>query len=89
MTPFVIAPGVSDRKRLEDPADRLSGLRPEKKVNVIGHETIAEESQGLALPGFGKGIKEGEAVGVIAKNISAIITPVEGVINQAVVHRAR
>ena len=80
---------MSDRKRLQDAADRLSGLRPEKKVKVIGHETIAEESQGVALPGLGKGIKERESVGIIAKNISAVVAPVKGVINQAVVSRAR
>jgi hypothetical protein len=89
MMPPVIAPGMGDRKGLQDPADRLFGLRPEKKVKVIGHETIAEEPQGVALPSFGKCIKEGEAVGIIAENVSAVVAAVEGVINQAVVYRAR
>ena len=58
-------------------------------MKVVGHEAIAQESQGVALPGLGKGIKEGESIGIIAKNISAVVASVEGVINQAVVSRAR
>ena len=47
MMPRVIAPRMSDCQRLQDASDRLSGIRLEKKMKVIGHETIAEESHTL------------------------------------------
>jgi hypothetical protein len=86
---LVIAPGVGDREGLEDSADRLSGLGPDQEVKVIGHETIAEEPEGVAVPGLGEGLEEGDAVGVVAEDIPAVVATVEGVIHQAVIDGAR
>lgn len=74
---FVITPRVCDSKGLEDSADRLSGFRTKEKMEVIGHEAIAEQSKGIVLAGLGERVKEHEAIGIIAKDIVAVISAVE------------
>jgi hypothetical protein len=46
-------------------------------------------TQEAAIPSFGQGPNEGEAVGIVAKQVSAIVAAVEGEINQAVAYRTR
>jgi hypothetical protein len=86
---FVITPGVRHSQRLQDPADRLSGLRTKEQMEVIGHEAITEQSERIALAGLGEGIKECEAIGINGEDISAVIAPVEGTVDQAIIDRAR
>ena len=74
--PFVIAPWMCNGKRLQDSADRLSGLWPDEKVEVIGHEAITEKPERVAIPGLGKGLKEGDAVTIVAQDIGAVVAAV-------------
>jgi hypothetical protein len=83
--PLVMAPRVGDGEGLEDAADRLPGLGADEEVEVVGHEAIAEEPEGIAVLGLGQGLEEGDAVGVVAEDVAAV----EGVIDQAVVDGAR
>jgi hypothetical protein len=58
-------------------------------MKVIGHETIAEEAKRKAFLGLGEGLEEGDAVGVVAQDKSAVVTAIEGVIDETVVDGAR
>ena len=86
---LVIAPGVGHGQGLKDSTDRLPALGPEQEVEVIGHQAIAEESEGVAVLGLGEGFQEGDAVAVVTEDILAVVPPVEGVIDQTVVDGAR
>jgi hypothetical protein len=86
---LVVAPGMGDRKRLEDSADRLPGLGPDHEVEVIGHEAIAEEAKRVTILGLGESFEKGDAIVVIAEDITAVIATVESVIDQAVIDGAR
>jgi hypothetical protein len=86
---FVVSPGMRDSKRLEDSADRLSGLRPDEQVKVIGHEAIAEQAKRIAVLGFGEGAEEGSPVGIVPKDIGAVVAAVEDVIDQSVIDGSR
>ena len=89
LMPLVITPGVGYCKGLKDSANRLSGLGPDQEVEVIGHETIAKEPEGVAVPGLGEGLEEGDAVVVVAEDVPAVVATVEGVIHRAVIDGAR
>jgi hypothetical protein len=86
---LVIAPGVGDGERLEDAADRLAGLGAEQEVEMVGHQAIAEELEGVAAPGAVEGVEEGEVVAVVVEDGGAVVAPVQGMIDQAVVDGPR
>ena len=56
---------------------------------MIGHETIAEEAKRIAFLGLGEGLEEGDAVGVIAKDVGAVVAAIEGMIDETVIDGAR
>jgi hypothetical protein len=85
MMPLVITPGVGYREGFEDSADRLADLGLEQQMKVIGHEAIAEEAKRITFLGVGEGFKEGNAVGVVAKDVGAV----EGMIDETVIDGAR
>jgi hypothetical protein len=74
---FMVSPGMRDGKRLEDSADRLSGLWPDEQANRI------------AVLGFGEGAEEGSPVGIVPKDIGAVVAAVEDVIDQSVIDGSR
>jgi hypothetical protein len=43
----------------------------------------------ITLPALAEGIKKCEAIGIIAVDVSAVIAPVEHVVDQAIIDRAR
>jgi hypothetical protein len=47
----VVPPGVGDGERLEDAADRLARLGAEEELEVVGHQAVAEEPEGISLLG--------------------------------------
>ena len=58
-------------------------------MEVIGHETIAEEAERIAFLGPGEGLEEGDVVGVVAEDLGAIVAPIDGVIDQIILNCAR
>jgi hypothetical protein len=81
----MIPPGVGDGQGLEDSADRLSELRADEEVEVVGHEAIAEEAEGIALPGLGEGLQEGDPIVIVAEDDGPVVAAIEGVIDEAVI----
>jgi hypothetical protein len=75
-------------RELEDSADRLPELGPEQPIKVIDHETIAEEAKRLAFLGFAEGLEERDAVGVVAKDVSAVVAAIECVMDETIVDGA-
>ena len=53
-----------------------------------GHEAITEQSERIAVAGLGECIKECEAIGIIVEDVSAVIAPVKGMVDQAIIDRA-
>ncbi len=86
---LMVAPGVGDCEGLQDSTDRLAAFGPKQEVEMIGHETIAEKAKRIAVFGFGKRFEKGNAVRIVAEDIGAIVTPVEGMINECIVNRPR
>jgi hypothetical protein len=82
--PLVIMPGVGSREGFEDSTDRLPDLGPEQKMKMIGHETRAKETKRIALLGLGEGLEKGDVVGV-AKDVSAVVAAIKGVIDEPVI----
>ena len=85
---LVESPRVGDRQRLDDPADRLPWLGPQEQVEVVGHQAVAEEPERTALLGIGEGLEEGEVIVVIGEDGGAVVAPVVGVIDLAIVLNA-
>ncbi len=54
-------------------------------MEVIGHETIAEEAEGIAVLGLGEGFEEGDTVAVITEDVGAVVAAVEGVIDEPII----
>jgi hypothetical protein len=44
---------------------------------------MAEEAEGIALLGVGDGLEKGEVIGVAGEDITAIVAPVEGVLDRS------
>jgi hypothetical protein len=86
---LVISPGMGYGDGLEDAADRSASLGPDQQVEVVGHEAVAEQGEGVAFLGAGEGFEEGDAIGIVGKNVSPVIAAVERVIDQSVVDGAR
>ena len=89
MVPLVTTPGVAYREGLEDLTYRLPKLRLEQEMKVIGHETRAEEAKRIAFFGLGESQEEGDAVGAVAEDVSAVVAAIEGLIDEAVIDGAR
>jgi hypothetical protein len=70
---------------LEDPADRLPGLGPNQQVEVVGHEAVAEEPEGVAVLRATEGREKRVVIRVGCENIAAI----ENVVDQSAVDRSR
>ena len=56
---------------------------------MIGHQAIAEDAEGIALLSVGDGLEKGKVIGVVGEDITAIVAPVEGVVDQSVVDGSR
>jgi hypothetical protein len=69
---------------LEDVADRPARLGAEEEVEVVGHQAVAEEPKGIAIPGHGEGLEEGEVIVVVGEDGGAVVAAVERVIDEAV-----
>jgi hypothetical protein len=80
----MVMPGVGHGQGLEDTANRLTVLGLEEEVEVIRHQAVAEEAEGIAQLGLAQGIQERLEVVVPEENGEAVVAPVEGVVEQAV-----
>jgi hypothetical protein len=58
-------------------------------MEVVGHQAIAEEAEGVALLGGGEGLEEGEMVVVISEDRGPVVAPIEGMIEQSFFGGAR
>jgi len=76
---------VGHGERLEDPADRLPGFGPHKQVEMVGHQAITQEPEGIAVLGECKCLEESDVVVVVGEDHGAVVAAVEGVVNQSVV----
>ncbi len=88
LSPTMNTPGVGDRQRLQDAADRLPALRRQHQVKVIGHQAVGVEIERVALASFPQRVEKGAKVGVAAKDRLAIIAAIDGVVNQTVVNES-
>jgi hypothetical protein len=86
---LVVSPGVGDGERLEDAADRLPSLGSNEEVEVVGHQAVPEQPEGVTLLGGGEGLEEGEMVVVIREDGRPVVAAVKGMINEAVGDGAR
>ena len=80
---------MGHRERLKDPADRLPGFGPHKQVEMVGHQAVTQEPEGIAILRECKCLKESEVVLVVRENHGAVVATVEGVVNQSVVDGSR
>jgi hypothetical protein len=72
---------MGDGEGLEDAADRLPGLGPREEVEVVGHQAVTEEPEGVARLGGGEGLAEGEVIGLIGEDIAAVVAAIECVVD--------
>src|SRR5262249_52518937 len=63
----------------------LPRLGAEEEVEVVGHEVVPEEPEGVAPLGRGECPEQGEVVVVIGEDGGAVVAAVERVIDQTVV----
>ncbi len=81
----MVAPGVCHGEGLEDAADRLAGFGPDQKMEVVGHEAVAEEPNGVAVLGAVQRNEEGFAIVVLGEDIAAIVAAIERMVDQPLV----
>ena len=81
----VEVPGVGDRKRLKDAADRDARFGPEEQVEMVGHQAVGIEAEGISDLGFGQVVEEGLVVGVVVEDDLSVVAAVDGVVEQAVI----
>jgi hypothetical protein len=86
---LVVAPGVRDEQRLEDATNRLSGVRLQRRVEVVAHEAVAIKAERIPQSGLVESVEEGGEVFGGEKDGGKIIPPVEGVIDQTIGYRSR
>jgi len=80
----VVVPGVGDGQRLQDATDGLAVGRLQDQVEVVVHQTVGEQAEGVALLGLGQGVQELLEVGGLEEDALTVVAAVEGVIDQAV-----
>lgn len=84
----MMASDVGDEPDLHDPADRrLAGA--DQEVDVAGHQAVAEQVERPSGLLIGQGGKEGIAVGVVAKDVGAVVAATDGVDDEAGLDRAQ
>jgi hypothetical protein len=79
--PAMVAPGVCDRQRLQNPADRLARLGLQEEMEVVSHQRVAVEPKGIAELGLSQRVQEGAKVAVGDKDTVAVIAAVESVVD--------
>ena len=81
---LVIMPGMGDRQRLHDPADRLAVARREQQVEMIGHQAVAEEPERVTLLRLKECVQKLTAIIGRRQDGVAVIAPIQGMIDEAV-----
>jgi hypothetical protein len=66
---------------LQDPADRLAGLRLQKEMEMVRHQALAEQPERIAGTGIPQRLEEGFIVAVLGENVGSVVTTTERVIN--------
>ena len=80
--------GMGDGERLEDPADGRAGRGAKQQVEMVRHQAVTIEPEGVSKLGPAEALKEGEVVLVVDEDEFAIVTAVDGVKDQAIVIRS-
>jgi hypothetical protein len=55
--------------------------------SIIGHQAIAEEAGGIAVPGLRDRLEKRGVIVVVAKQVRAVVAAIERVVDQAVSRR--
>ena len=86
---LVMPPGVCDRQRLEDTADRLPGIGAEQQVEVVVHEAVTEQPEWVCPSGLLDRLKEGSMVVASGEHVGAVVPTVDCVVNQFITDQSR
>src|SRR5271157_3742614 len=84
----VILPRVSHSQRLENPADRLTGIGLQEEMEMVAHQAIAQQPEGVAATSPAQRLEEGVAVAVVGEDVVPVVAPVQRMIDQSVVDGA-
>jgi len=74
---------MRDEQALHDAADRAFP-RANEQVDVVAHQTIAKEIEGLALLEIGDGLEERRKVASGRKDVLTIVATIDYVVDQAI-----
>jgi hypothetical protein len=80
---------LGDSERLQDPADRLTGLGAEQQVKVAHHQAVAEYPERIPTLGLAQGLEKGQIVCGLEKNGFTVVPTVKRVIEQTISYRSR
>src|SRR5215469_6296060 len=86
---LMVMPGVGHGQRLQDAADGLPGGRLQDQMEVVVHQAIRVQPEGIAFLGLDQSVKELLKVGVVEKDAGAVIATIERVVNKDVGDQSR
>ena len=81
-SPAMNTPGMGDRQRLQDAADRLPALRRQHQVKVVGHQAIGVEIERVAFASFPQRVEKGAKVGIAAKDHLTVVAAIDRVVTK-------
>ena len=87
--PLSVSAGVGHGERLEDPADRLPRARLEQEVEVVAHQAVTEQREGIAALRDAERLEKGLVIAIAGELVGSVVAAVHRVEVQAVVGRAR
>jgi len=86
---LVVVPGMSDGEGLKNAAKGLPGSGAEQEMEMIRHQTIAEEAERVTSLRLGQGLQEREVILGGEEDGSAVVAAVNRMIEEAVRDRSR
>jgi len=58
-------------------------------MKVIGHQTVAEQLEGIAALSLSQGLQEGEVITLVSEDVGSVVPTIERVVNEPLVDCTR
>ena len=75
----MVPPSVGDGEGLHDAADGLAGAGSEYEMDVVGHQAVGVEVEGVSSLGLCEGFEVGKPIAVGVEDVVAVVAAIQRV----------